>query len=180
MSKIIFLDVDGVLNSELFYGQTIRNAKKQLRKEVKSEERERFDYHLDQIDQQAVERLNGIIHDTGARVVLSSSWRIGNSREYMQSLLEAKGFTGQLIGRTPRLDGQRGKEIDAWLNYFGIIHLVERYVILDDDSDMTDYQLANYYIHCDSYCGLSPTVAYKATHILNGDWRGQFRGITTK
>ncbi len=178
--KVIFLDIDGVLNHQLFYEKRIPEAKKELRKQVKNEEIDRQEYHRRQIDSSSVVFLNDIIEATGAKVVLSSSWRLGNSKEYMQTLLADCGFTGELIDRTPRLEGsmQRGPEIEAWLAESGIA--VSAYVILDDDSDMTDYQLKHHYIHVDRYCGLSPTVSYKATRILNGEATGQFRGLLSK
>ncbi|GAB3546380.1 HAD domain-containing protein [Spirosoma fluminis] len=172
--NVIFLDIDGVLNSELFYLSSIQEKKKQLRKKAKSEDIEWREYHLEQIDPKSVGLLNSIIEKTDAKVVLSSSWRKSNSKEYMQSLLEEQGFKGELIDRTPIGDGQRGKEIDAWL---AVNPRIERYVILDDDSDMTEHQLQHHYVHCDRYCGISPNVAYKATRILTGEANGQFRGI---
>jgi hypothetical protein len=174
--KLIFLDIDGVLNHQLFYkGQTLTEKKKELRKQAKSKEIERWDYGLAQIDEESVSRLNDIIDATGAEVVLSSSWRINNVRGYMQQLLDAKGFCGKIIGYTPTLGQQRGFEIEAWLHEYG--DHVDKYVILDDDSDMTDEQIRYHYIHCDGYCGLTPNGAYKAIRILNGEQKGQFRGI---
>src|SRR5690606_41150945 len=54
-------------------------------------------------------------------------------------------LTPELWDRTKRLDGRwidRGHEIDVWLNALG--GLVESYVIIDDDSDMTDAQMPHF------------------------------------
>ena len=58
-----------------------------------------------------------------------------------------------------------GKEIDAVLNEHTDI---ERYIIIDDDTDMEEHQLS-YFIKTNANgSGLNKTVMNKATKILNG------------
>ena len=60
--KVIFLDIDGVLNSETFSKD---NHKVYLATgEIKPD-----------VDEKAVQRLVTIIKETNAKIVLSSSWR---------------------------------------------------------------------------------------------------------
>lgn len=122
--------------------------------------------------------LNHIIEKTGAKVVISSTWRKSHSVQELQELLEKVGFIGEIIGRTPSLylnkNGEesytipRGCEIDCWLkNTFDWDDLAYvRYVILDDDSDMLFQQRENFF-RVDGYCGITPNLAYRVINFLN-------------
>jgi len=164
--KIIFLDIDGVLNSQLFYTNRGNN-------EGDSKE----DYHLHQLDSESIIFLNSLIEETGAKVVLSSTWRMGNTMPYMQSLLEKKGFIGEIIAYTPILHYEgalRGNEIYLWIQQHTEMLGVstgsdfKEYVIFDDDSDMLLWQRNNF-IQIDPYAGLSPNHCYRAKYILCRD-----------
>ena len=88
-----------------------------------------------------VAELNRITESTGAKIVVSSTWRRGGY-EYVRDLLRKWGVRGEVIGITPILDSrsglvyvaqQRGSEIGEWL----LAHPeVTEFVILDDDDDM--------------------------------------------
>ena len=67
MRKIIFLDVDGVLNSEEFSRWLWDNHEKKYR-------------GYEMLDQRAILCLQDIVFVTGAEIVLSSSWRISSLR----------------------------------------------------------------------------------------------------
>lgn len=61
--------------------------------------------------------LNRIIEATGAKIVVSSSWRILFEMEELTRFLKEWGVQGEVIGKTPvNHDGERGDEIQAWLN----------------------------------------------------------------
>jgi hypothetical protein len=123
--KIIFLDIDGVLVNRW----SLSNHSGIFAKA-----------HPD-----CVAALNRITDETGARVVVSSTWRkCGISK--MRGFLNEWGVTGKAIGCTPDLSkqacgflvgAQRGDEIQCWLDEREL-HKgdVESFVILDDDSDM--------------------------------------------
>lgn len=155
MTPIVFLDFDGVLNHELFY----RTAKRP------------FTSVEDQIDPDSVGRLNTLLTATDAKVVVSSTWRKGRTVEELQRILVAKGFTGEVIGKTEDLRSEhclRGNEIYLWLEqYRDIVGSSEeaRYVILDDDSDMLLWQ-RDHFIQTDPWCGLTPNNVWRATKIL--------------
>ncbi len=113
--KLIFLDVDGVLNSQ----QTL-------------ERRNQRGGHIG-IDPYHVLLVDRIIQATGAKVVLSSSWR--HSEEGRAEVMKAVPF----IDHTKSCCfGVRGGEIRQWLfeNVDYDIREQVKYVILDDDSDM--------------------------------------------
>ena len=154
--KIIFLDIDGVLNSAV---DSARGGATQT-------------YDL---APRPIRLLNTLISNTGAKVVLSSSWRVSSSPPQIQSMLEDEGFTGEIISFTPDLfdlANTRGNEILYWIkdheNLVGDYEKYKNYVILDDVPDMLYCQKDNF-IHTDSYIGLTPNDIYRAEDILNAN-----------
>lgn len=126
--KVIFLDVDGVLNEFDTVKQGVKNNGSN---EV--------------IDRDKIERLNQIIATTGAVCVLSSAWRLCVGTGVTVAQMRTMGFTGEVIDETPdhsyranSLYGSpgtsRGDECQAWLD--DNEHLeVESFLILDDEED---------------------------------------------
>lgn len=117
---IVFLDIDGVLNSQAWLDGLNRRVECVG---VWDEE------WADQLDPACVARLGRIVAATGAAVVVSSSWREVMPISQVAAHLRARGFAGDVIDRTPTT-GYRGEEIRAWLDRHA---MVDRYVILDDD-----------------------------------------------
>lgn len=131
--KLLFLDVDGVLNSTEFF------LRRQSPPAVAS----------DQIDARAVTCLEIILRLTNCNVVLSSMWRhkvILN--DFVNALGMPEVFRERFIGVTPlaayltspsglitRCES-RHQEISAWLTRVPC----ERYCILDDQSDFGPLQ----------------------------------------
>lgn len=128
--KVIFLDIDGVLN-------------------VRRQGRDRFGslFHS-----QFVKNLKHIIDKTGAKIVISSSWRFNGLDEMRQMWIERK-LPGEMIGITPFTAQyeanenasfmercERGCEIRDWMKS----NPVDSYVILDDDNDMLKSQQSNF------------------------------------
>jgi hypothetical protein len=174
--KIIFLDVDGVLNYQLMWAE--KRQADRYKELPKDAPKGTHDICPDKIG-----LLNMMIADTGAKVVISSSWRMGRTVEDLRELFEWCGFEGEIIGKTPRLwfnhdqeedyrstSVPRGCEIKSWLeNNKGILGEKMsklKYVIFDDDSDMLWWQ-RNAFFWVDPYCGLTPNIIYKATRHLN-------------
>ena len=169
--KIIFLDVDGVLNSKLWFEKLYQSKK--IEKGVKKK-------LIDRIDPNAIQLLNILISNTGAKVVISSSVRKFHTTEKIQYNLNLKGFIGEIIGATPILkftglknynySVPRGNEIKAWLEInkgiLGDKISKTKYVILDDDNDMLLWQRENY-IWVDPFCGLTPNIIERAIRILS-------------
>jgi hypothetical protein len=168
--KIIFLDIDGVLNHQRFYKERFE-ARKQDKLDGNLVKKSQIDREAEEIDPESVENLNELIENTGAKVVISSTWRLGTEIETLQAILEKRGFVGEVIGKTPVGCGccQRGNEIHKWLgdNRDIIDEEGNNYIILDDDSDMLYWQRNNF-INVDQYVGLTPKQVYKATRFLTG------------
>jgi hypothetical protein len=118
--KALFLDFDGVLNSEAWY-------------HARPEE---LPYPQKHFDPDAVDQVNRVIEATGACIVVSSSWRQGCRTDELRSLLQKMGVCGRVIGRTPYLGGQRGYEIEHWI--YCADEEPESIVILDDSGDMAN------------------------------------------
>ena len=150
--KIIFLDIDGVLNSELHV----------------HEMGEAWDGN--QIDPKTVIRLNKITDATNARIVVSSSWRVCHSLEELRFILKAAGISAEIIGVTPILRSDRANEIWEWLDNNKDI---DNYVILDDDRlerkrDSSDPILDLHFVRTSWYDGLQDRHIEKVIGILNG------------
>lgn len=135
--KIIFLDIDGVL-------ATIKSCSNVGRQFPNFDARGTFWPHVGfhALDPECVESLNRILNITGAKIVVSSTWRMGDEEDFwdLAEYLHQSGVNGEIIGRTPNLKRygrhkvERGTEIQAWIN----LHKkpIESFVILDDESDM--------------------------------------------
>lgn len=146
--KYIFLDIDGVLNSEDFFNAC--HAKLPWDRDYDRE-----------IDPRAAALLDRIAQDTGARIVLSSSWRV-RMAETTWALRDA-GLNTPVSDCTPTLPTRtRGKEIEAFLK----IHPCTHYAILDDDSDFLPEQ-EPHLVKTLWKTGLTPEDAKKAIKILN-------------
>ena len=133
--KVLFLDFDGVLNSAVWF----RRRRDVCPKEKDTPEKRA----MWAFDPDAIERLNQVVERTGAKVVVSSTWRIGVAALWAEIpvMLSSRGFRGEVIGRTPYnlssdeiIKGEtRGTEIGVWL---ARNPGVEKFAIVDDDSDM--------------------------------------------
>jgi hypothetical protein len=118
-------------------------------------------------DPPCVAALNRILLTTGARIVITSTWRYGRSLEDLQELLRSWGVSGQVVGLTPR-GGNRGDQIATWLrgNRSAKDNDVQRYAILDDD-ESAGYALPGL-ILTEFNVGLTERDADRAIEILNG------------
>ena len=137
--RLIFLDIDGVLNSTRSVIGLKGTAHPAYRDDTKGVEGPEF------LDACAVGMIRDLCKRCDAKIVLSSSWRrLGNYERIGQDL------DLPIISQTPCLDQRRddgsmpvrGDEIKRWLE----IHchnkgLDPSYVIVDDDSDMLPEQI---------------------------------------
>ena len=149
--KALFLDIDGVINSEDY--AVYRYLSKQF-------DTDEF------IDERAVVFLNHIIEQTGAKVVLSSSWRA--DYEKTEERLKTAGFKFDLFDKTPyHYSRHRGTEIKMWIDKYEKEHgPLESYAIIDDDGDMLPEQKQNF-VQCSANHGLTVQDAFETIGILN-------------
>lgn len=137
--KILFLDVDGVLNSEQTFFRT---------------KGERDDGWL--IDPYMALLVARIVEATGCEIVMSSSWR-----HHPEGVKRVEKRVWKILDTTPSIPTsreereecdrkglshaslcERGKEIQAWLDKHPE---VTKYAILDDDSDMLPEQKPSFF-----------------------------------
>jgi len=112
--KIIFLDIDGVLNCETGYKSGECNY-------VKWKWDDGTDDHHQSFYSKSKELLNKLIEETGAKIVISSTWR-SSGLDYMKKVWELEGMKGDIIGITPNLRSYvdkytipRGCEIEFYI-----------------------------------------------------------------
>ena len=110
--KVIFLDVDGVLNSDEYFDKIRKLGIQGIEREV---------------DIEKIKLLKKAIDKTGAKVVLSSSWRYTKYAQYLKELLSNYDI---YVDSTPFIENERGLEIKKWLSDN---QDVEDFVILDDE-----------------------------------------------
>lgn len=144
MSKVIFLDFDGVITSEPFTRQCIFEYR-----------RENL-YGLDWFDPHCLDLLKTIVDKTGAGIVVSSSWRdLGMDK--LRKVWEETPMPGKLLGTTPVWVLTKVGAIKEYLR----IHPCDKYVILDD----TDFHLPNQ-VKTDPHTGLTDVNVVEAIQVL--------------
>ena len=158
--KVLFLDIDGVLNTFAY-----RRAKEMA-------------YFDELIDQRKMLHLRRIVDETQAKIVLSSSWRKWWNTEgaqadsvgcYLQQIFRT--FDLQIYDKIPVIsNASRGEEVWVWMRgkYY-----IEEYVILDDRSDLGwNRELQMHFIQTsDAEEGLTDALADAAIRVLNGELR---------
>lgn len=134
--KIIFLDIDGVVNSakyfdsELFKQQSSGRSDSQILL---------VDHYL-HLDPDAIKLINDLVDKSGATVVLSSMWRFKYNIEEMTDMLQKRGATFIIKNKTPNIRRRmsevvhRGDEVKAFLS--SLEKQPSSFVILDDVDNM--------------------------------------------
>ena len=112
MMKAIFLDVDGVLNSDEYFDSVSDSDDDSIENEI---------------DMDKIKLLKEAVDLTDAQVVLSSSWRYTRKAQSLRELLIENGIVTDV---TPFLQNKRGLEIKSWLKNNPD---VDDFVILDDE-----------------------------------------------
>lgn len=163
MNKVIFLDIDGVLNSNFWND---------------SHQKELSDGTL--IDEEKVNLLAGLVQATDARIVLHSGWRfwfdaklkpLRKEAEKLVAMLEKEGlniegitpdFSTEEIRRTKKFSLVKAKEILAWLTEHPEVDV---WVVLDD-LDLHDEMIREHQVKTDAAVGLSEEDLHKAEEML--------------
>ena len=139
--RVVFLDIDGVLNHSATRSDILPTTNEPLPIPIATE---------------CMTRLNRLIAETSAKIVISSSWRLFARWQDLGPALVRHGLVGDVIGETPNLVSdevwlanwqartgapftfeklERGWEIREWL---AAHPEVTGFAILDDCSDMDE------------------------------------------
>ena len=178
MRKLIFLDIDGVLNHQQGHedGECAYD----------------FNEKYQKFSTTSTALLNKLIEKTNAEIVISSTWRC-DGLERMREIWTLEGMSGDITGITPHFSingygsAPRGCEIESYLKNQGFWHInyskdeqqkymdkssIINYIILDDDSDML-YGQRNHFINTPppprNYSGFNQQYYEQALKILSSD-----------
>lgn len=158
--KILFLDIDGVLNP-VHYENMLHKMWKTSGGLIKSK-----DKYGNLFFNQSVSHLKRIVWETGCSIVISSTWRLEGQSKLVQMWV-SRNLPGDLYDITPiRNDANRGKEISMWLTHY--IHDNQdddvKYSILDDRT-ITGHR--GHFVQPNGYYGLTSEDADAVIKILN-------------
>lgn len=154
VTKVIFLDFDGVLNNSAF-----RDAVD--------------DYYESFIDETRMPLLRKIVDKTGAMIVLTTTWR-----HYWTSDRSKASFTSKKIDSVFEKYGMKiyskteayGEQRDLEVRLFLCKNDVESYVILDDiDFGWSPENYRRFVKTCDTDAGLDEEAVCKTIEILNSE-----------
>lgn len=161
MQKLIFLDIDGVLN--VFSSIYLEENDIWVCPETGDAELPLL-YGDQPLNSRCLKNLQTLVDNTRADIVISSSWRILYPVSSLSKMFKEAGLKINIIGQTRNLPNCiRGEEVRAYLD--NINH--KNYVILDDSTDFYNWQKP-YFVNTDPGFGLSEMDVTKATEILNG------------
>lgn len=150
--NIIFLDIDGVLNS-LPYFKSMKDTDETYKKDIDETYNEISDFHL--------KKLAEIYHTCNAEIVLSSTWRDLDDpsdkvcyQTYEYLLKSLAKYDMKIISKTPTIHMNRPLEIITWVN-----NQIDKedinFVSLDDDFSVEDYAkygIEDKLIHTKFFC----------------------------
>lgn len=143
--KVIFLDVDGVLNSDSYFERT------------KNEKNTR-----DELDENNILVLKSIIDETNALVVVTSTWKELKIYSLLKETLSKYNIS--IYDKTIHLNYQRGNEIRQYLS----THNIDNFIIIDDEVFPDFNNLTEYLIKTDFYNGgLTNIHKEKSIKLLN-------------
>lgn len=154
---LVLLDVDGVLNSHKVYNRCMERPGKTV--------------PGDWLDPECIRLLNNLCSDTGAKVILISSWRFYLGIVRAKLTFESVGGTFQVVGMTPILSDPddpttilpdtRWKEIQRWLTE----NPGARNWVILDDVEWENFPPEKF-VKTDINLGLTPEGVREAKRIL--------------
>jgi hypothetical protein len=143
--KVLFLDIDGVLNSSHFL------------EDLKSGQ--------DAICPDMVAQINKVTDATSCKIVISSTWRLYWDLEDLIQILRKYGLTGDVIDKTPDWRSGRDDEILAWLTKHPG---VSRFAVVDDSAkDLV--KVKDNFVHTSFVHGIQSHHADALIALLNHD-----------
>lgn len=188
--KVIALDCDGVINSNILIRKWMADKyseieKKQntfsyneIREEVRNEFQKEFCHCEELVFPELAKIISTICEKTDAKILWSSTWRTLDrykNIEDAKKMFNRRGLPGDvLIGYTPKLGADfftssysRGSEIRMWLfnNVYGNI---EKCAVIDDREDAGhDLPTNAKFFQTDENVGITDLMSYEICDYLN-------------
>ena len=116
-------------------------------------------------DPNAIAALNYLLAETGAHLVITSTWRLDYTADELLELLLSWGVQSPMAGITP-CGSTRTAEIQIWLNEYNDPDSIRSFVILDDIKDMGHF--SSRLITTAFETGLTMSDAIRACELLKG------------
>ena len=150
----IFLDIDGVLNDEIYIMECYKKHNKPMHMNHVP-----FNPKSLNVLMELCQRIEK--HEYEVRIILSSTWRLHEiDTEIVKARIAEYGL--RIYDKTPYISGDRGKEIQEYLkdkeNY--------KFIILDDDKFDIESIYPNNLIYINRQYGLSITDKNKALKVI--------------
>lgn len=139
--KIIFLDIDGVLNTYGAYGIHDPNSTKP----------------------ECIERLNVILNETGAKIVIISSWKDQWGIKTTTDILYSREVKMDSIFGGTANGFSKEKGIQKFLSEYPISH----FVIIDDNIELNDITLRLHHVQTHTFVGLTDNDVFDIIRMLN-------------
>ena len=146
-AKILFLDIDGVLNSNLYFKNSFNQG----------ENNSKFDAY-------SVLLVRKLVEEFSLKIVITSHWRNGIVDRLMNELKrnELDGFLHEDCFTPILRAAQRGMEIKLWLDEHPT---VTDYVIIDDKENILEEQ-KNRFVKTSMFAGMLDENYYQAREIF--------------
>ncbi len=193
--NVIFLDIDGVLNSELFYRE--RHKKRWLKPStyywwIKSKVKwvfngfkyksvslanykppkrsQTFQYKFNRLKEETDPIRWGwiieLVKETDSKICISSCWKHHFGYKNEEWWKKAFALLGFEDDVFVGITGDRKRLRGEEIEDWLKVNKYDNYVIIDDDSDMLLDQVQHFF-QTDNYVGLTPTTLYKIKRYLN-------------
>lgn len=162
MTKLVFLDIDDVLNSNESFKRACPSGKVSSFEERKAVGKASLDPVL-------AARVQRVCDETGAHIVIVSSWRAKMPVEEIVTAFLAVGLTAPvdgMVGGVKFSGDLRARGARDWLaNHPGI----DSFVVIDNDPFMWGKEWKPLTVAPEEGVGITDEEADKAIRILNGE-----------
>lgn len=148
--KVLFLDIDGVLNSKFYYKYIYKPE----------DGGSKFDPYC-------VILIKKLIEEFSLKIVISSTWRDGAMNRLMKELNEndlVEYLHEDWLTPVVR-PASRGKEIKLWLDNHSEVN---DYLIIDDNQNLLDQQMSKF-VQTSAFLGMVQESYNQACNLLQSD-----------
>ena len=163
--KLVFLDFDGVINCDDTQDKIMIA---------------RYGGMFTGFDDEKIMLIDELVRQTGAKVVISSTWRFSMSLHDLERIFKKRGYThGRFYGETPKsyteiglgfppMRDDRGGEIQAYLDQMPTLDRASlKFVVIDDL--VTKFLKLGLQVLTDDRVGMTEENLQQAIDVLNKD-----------